>query len=79
MSRRFRSIARRLGAGIAILVLASCSKHSGADRSQPAMSERGRDSAIAKSKLPGGGTVGRALAASDSASARAARIDSLSR
>ena len=72
-------MARLLGAGVAILALASCSKHSGADRSRPAMSERQRDSVIAKSRLPGGGTVGRALAASDTAAARAARIDSLYR
>jgi hypothetical protein len=73
-------MARLLAAGSTILVLAACSKHSGADdRSAPAMSERQRDSAIARSRLPGAGTVGRALAASDTASARAARVDSLLR
>lgn len=69
-----------LAVGVMILALVACSKHSGTDdHSAPAMSERQRDSAIAKSQLPGAGTVGKALAASDSASARAARIDSLSR
>jgi hypothetical protein len=62
-----------------ILAIAACSKHSGDDRARPVMSERQRDSAIAKSQLPGAGTIGKALAASDSASAQAARIDSLSR
>jgi len=72
-------MARLLAAGVAIFALAACSKRSDADRSRPAMSERQRDSAIARSPLPGGGTVGKALAASDSASARAARVDSLFR
>jgi hypothetical protein len=72
-------MARLLAAGVMILALAACSKHSDADRSRPAMSERQRDSSIAKSFLPGAGTVGKALAASDSASARAARADSLYR
>ena len=80
MTGRYRLMARLLATGIMILALAACSKHSGADdRSAPPMSERQRDSAIAKSQLPGAGTVGKALAASDSASAQAARIDSLSR
>jgi hypothetical protein len=73
-------MARLLAAGVAIFALAACSKRSGTDdHSAPAMSERRRDSSIAKSRLPGAGTVGKALAASDSASARAARIDSLLR
>jgi len=79
MTGRYRLMARLLAAGVMILALAACSKRSDADRARPAMSERQRDSSIAKSRLPGAGTVGKALAASDSASARAARIDSLSR
>jgi hypothetical protein len=77
--RRFRSPARWIAAGAMILALAACSKRADTDRERPAMSERGRDSAIAKSRLPGAGTVGKALEASDSASARSARIDSLLR
>ena len=76
---RFRSMARFLVAGVMILASPACSKRSDAEHSSPAMSERQRDSAIAKSQLPGAGTVGKALAASDSASARAARADSLCR
>ncbi len=72
-------MARLLAAGAMILALAACSKDDGAERSRPAMSERQCDSAIAKSALPGAGAVGKALAGSDSASARAARLDSLPR
>ncbi len=79
MAKRFRLAAPLVAAGLAILTLAGCSKRSDADRSRPAMGERQRDSTIARSRLPGGGTVGKALAASDTASARAARIDSLTR
>lgn len=71
--------ARLVAAALAILALAGCSGRSGADRSRPKMSERRRDSTIAESRLPGAGAVGGAIAASDSASARAARIDSLFR
>ena len=60
-------------------VLASCSRRSDGGRGGPAMSERQRDSTIAKSRLPGSGVVGRAMAASDSARAREARADSLAR
>jgi hypothetical protein len=80
MTGGFRLRVSFLATGIMILALAACSKHSGDDdHSSPAISERQRDSTISKSRLPGGGTVGKALAASDSASARAARIESLSR
>jgi hypothetical protein len=79
MMERFRSIVRYLAAGVMILALTACSKHSGSEQAGSAMSERQRDSAIAKSRLPGAGTVGKALAASDSAAARAARADSLYR
>jgi len=66
-------------AGMLLCALAACSKHSGAERGRSAMSERQRDSTIAKSRLPGGGIVGQALAVSDSTAARAARLDSLPR
>ena len=41
------------------------------------LSERGRDSVISRSSLPGAATVGRALQQSDAASQRAASLDSL--
>ena len=43
------------------------------------LTRRQRDSAIGTSRLPGAGGVQRALQASDSAAARRARLDSLSR
>ena len=66
-------------AGMLLCALAACSKHSGADQGRLRLSERQRDSTIAKSRLPGGGVVGRALAVSDSTAAREARLDSLAR
>jgi hypothetical protein len=43
----------------------------------PARTERERDSTLAQSRLPGAKGVGAALKASDSAAARAARLDSV--
>ena len=52
--------------------LAACS--SGKQEPQkPAMTERQRDSTIARSRLPGAAVVGKALEQSDSARARANR------
>jgi hypothetical protein len=79
MIRRFRSVRCFIIVGMLLCAAAGCSKQSGADHGRPVMSERQRDSAIAKSSLPVSGVVGRALAASDSADARAGRIDSLTR
>ncbi len=78
--RVMRAVA--LGAAFMALILAAsggCSRRQGSEQSRPAMTERQRDSAIAKSRLPGAGAVGAALAGSDSAAARAARLDSLGR
>jgi hypothetical protein len=79
MNGKFRSMLRLAAAGLALSAIAGCSKHSGTDRARPAMSERQRDSTIARSRLPGGGVVGTAISVSDSAAARAARADSLAR
>ena len=80
MAERLHSTRRRAQAmGRFADSLAACSKHSGADHGRSSMSERQRDSTIAKSRLPGAGVVGRALAVSDSTAARAARLDSLPR
>ena len=64
-------------AGMLLCALAACSKNSGADHGRLGLSERQRDSTIAKSRLPGAGVVGKAMAVSDSTAAREARIDSL--
>ena len=54
-----------------------CSEKKSKNERQPSsgLTESQRDSAIAASKLPGAGAVGRAMALSDSANARAKRID----
>ena len=54
----------------AALALAGCGSHGEQTRT---LTERQRDSTIAASPLPGSAVVGRALAESDSAAARAAR------
>ena len=53
----------------------SCGRTGGGPSRQ--LTERQRDSILATEKLPGAGVVGRALAASDTAAAQAARMDSL--
>ena len=70
---------RLVAAGLALCAIIGCSKHSGTNDGRPAMSERQRDSTIARSRLPGGGVVGMAVSVRDSAAARAARADSLAR
>jgi hypothetical protein len=55
----------------------NCGEKKSKSECQPSsgLTESQRDSAIAASKLPGAKVVGRALALSDSAKARAKRID----
>jgi len=63
--------------GLALLIALStlsCSKSN--DRRAP-LTERQRDSILAREPLPGASVVGRALEVSDTAAARAARIDSM--
>ncbi len=55
-----------------------CSEKQG-DNTQSELSKRERDSILATSKLPGAKGVGKAMSAADSAAARAARLDSLTR
>lgn len=68
---------RRFSAFILLALLAtlSCAK-AGPERSK-VLTERQRDSILAKEPIPGASVVGRALEASDQAAARAARMDSL--
>jgi hypothetical protein len=58
-------------------VLVGCGEKKSNSKSQPSskLTERQRDSTIAASKLPGAHAVGRAMAISDSAEARAKRLD----
>jgi hypothetical protein len=55
----------------------SCSEKKSKSKRQPSsgLTESQRDSVIAASKLPGAKVVGRAMALSDSAKARAKRLD----
>ncbi len=57
-----------------LLLATACSGSSGQDTTR---SERERDSLIGQSQLPGASAVQGALDASDSASARNARLDSI--
>jgi hypothetical protein len=63
---------------VALLIGCAVSGCSNGNRtSGRVLSERQRDSVIARSSLPGASTVGRALQESDKASVRAASLDSL--
>jgi hypothetical protein len=66
---------------LALLVLAGCARS--APESRAPLTERQRDSILARQPLPGAGVVGRALESSDDAAERAramdAQLDSLAR
>jgi hypothetical protein len=55
--------------------MAGCSENREEQESRTGLSERERDSTLAETRLPGAGGVKKALAVSDSASARAARFN----
>ena len=64
----------------ALTMLAACSnKPQQAGNNRDTMTQRQKDSVLAQSALPGAQGVGKALAASDSARARQARLDSLAK
>ena len=67
---------RRALAAAAILLLGalSCAPRSG-QASRPPLTERQRDSVLARSSLPGASVVGRAMEVSDRAADRAAGSD----
>ena len=62
-----------------LLMLAACGGQGGDGTPADTLTRRERDSIIGASRLPGSGGVRGALEASDSAAARSARLDSLSR
>jgi len=74
---RVRFMAMCIVLGAFACAFMGCSRDTGGDTRRPASAERQRDSVLAKSKLPGASVVGRALAVSDTVSARAALADSL--
>jgi hypothetical protein len=61
----------------ACLLLAGCAKHQ--ERPASTLSEAQRDSAIARSSLPGADVVGRALQVSGKEAGHAAALDSVAR
>ena len=60
-----------------LIAAAGCSASKDHAGSPKTLTERERDSLIARSRLPGAQTVGRAIAVSDRQAARAADMDSL--
>ena len=64
---------------LASLSVAGCAGHSSTPKPASTLTEAQRDSAIARSSLPGASTVGRALELSGQATGSAARMDSLAR
>ncbi len=60
---------------VGMMALGGCSNEG---NSRASLTEHQRDSVIAASSLPGAVVVGKAMAASDSAAARAARMNDLS-
>ncbi|MFO7916166.1 MAG: hypothetical protein R6U43_10835 [Candidatus Krumholzibacteriales bacterium] len=59
------------------LIICGCSGGSDESADDQRLSGRERDSVLAESGIPGAGTAKRAIAASDSASARSKRLDEL--
>ena len=64
---------------LALIAITGCARH--ASQPQPAsrLTEAQRDTAIARSSLPGASTVGRALDVSGQGAGHAAQVDSLTR
>lgn len=70
---------RGLAAIAVASVLGGCGAQVSGDVPVSTLTEAQRDSVIARGGLPGSATVDRALAVSDQAAARAARLDTLRR
>ena len=64
---------------LASLLIGGCAGHSSTPRPSSTLTEAQRDSAIARSSLPGAETVGRALALSGTEVRHAAQVDSVTR
>ena len=59
--------------------IAGCSGGDTDKKPRKTLTKRERDSVLSKSKLPGARVVGKAISVSDTASARAKRIDGLTK
>ena len=78
--KKLSAIGRRLSVvGVLAVVLgAACGGGSGSKRTaQDTLTERQRDSILAKSSIPGASAVGRAMTAADSTSARVRAADTI--
>ena len=64
---------------LGLLAVAGCARPMAEDKPASRLTEAERDTAIARSTLPGAGTVGRALDLSGQAGGRVAQQDSLAR
>ena len=64
---------------LGLLALTSCARHASDSRPASRLTEAQRDTALARSSLPGAGTVGRALDLSGQGAGHAAQLDSLTR
>ncbi|CAN5596986.1 hypothetical protein BH23GEM10_BH23GEM10_10900 [soil metagenome] len=62
---------------LGFIVVFGCAPDPGEAPDTVERTQRQRDSALAESRLPGAGAVGRALDTSDSAAARTARMDTI--
>jgi len=60
---------------VVLPLVTSCAPRPSATDAKPALTERQRDSLIARSSLPGAGVVGRAMQVSDAATESAAAKD----
>jgi hypothetical protein len=61
---------------IALGILFGCTEDSSDKAPKKKLTQRQRDSVLSESKLPGAKAVGKAIEASDTASARSRRLDS---
>ena len=64
---------------LALFSTAGCAGHSSTPKPASTLTEAQRDTALARSSLPGASTVGRALDVSGQGTGRAAQLDSLTR
>ena len=62
-----------------LLALAGCAPHASERKPASRLTEAQRDTALARSSLPGAATVGRALDLSGQGAARATQLDSVTR
>jgi hypothetical protein len=64
---------------LGLLALTGCARHTSDPRPASRLTEAQRDTALARSSLPGASTVGRALDVSGQGASHAAQLDSLTR